>query len=502
MNNQARCGGGFCFHCPIQTSHVNTPALSRAQKPSPQLQNPWPLLIQSDNPEGDDLKYAHTQPLTRTLYSPYSAPPFTDIKSIQVSHLTTNRTDPNTMDIIDFNKWFIYLHEFIHLMYLDWTPAKEVARLLLSLCYNCIALLQINLPAAYYLDEEIWETFQGWTRKLEQIERNIGFVEELFATALAIKAMEAQIPSDEIYAEYQQKLKMLKEEALIGEEKNFPTNNKQNLPGFRVVYKRINFLSQIMLGNHEFASLIIPLLQPVIKVEEWEDQFPKTLDARENLNNILDAIENAARRRPDYNSTYSTNCWGNSALKKRKQENDEAWSLALTLQRLWASETIEEKGKVDIENLRGAFIKYLLDISKHSRRNTPGYPHQFRDLTSKGEIKRTFQKSYARGFPIRSGSVIILQRDFYKNQAFIAIHSYWIGDPPSQNELGSHRRLLFFEGIRQQLVARKGFLCPFNQGKPECQCDKKTKQGLQRLAHLASDGLFGPGDWSFPPCVF
>src|SRR5207248_10607362 len=72
--------------------------------------------------------------------------------------------------------------------------------------------------------------------------------------------------------------------------------------------------------------------------------------------------------------------------------------------------------------------------------------------------------------------------------------------------------LLFYEGIRQQLLVRKGFVCPNNHLNREkelgrsgkslpCRCPTAVQEFLTILSLLAFDGLFGPGEWSLPPCL-
>src|SRR5260370_11553870 len=121
MTNQEEGLGGFCFNCA-----VSNPNYELIQPES--LYNPFPILIRNEA-----LDHTRTQPLICTMYS---ATPMALIeKIVQRRQRRTTRSKPNSEDIADFYDWFIHLHEYVHLAYLYWTPAKEAAKLFLSLSY-------------------------------------------------------------------------------------------------------------------------------------------------------------------------------------------------------------------------------------------------------------------------------------------------------------------------------------------------------------------------------
>jgi hypothetical protein len=111
---------GFCFHCSFPD-----PRFSATSGTS--LCNPWPLLVQSN-----DLDIVISQPLIRTCYSPS---PF-----VEVCALRSKRRK----DQYDFIDWFNFLHEAVHLWYLDWTPAKELAKIYLAFCYDILSRLVLD----------------------------------------------------------------------------------------------------------------------------------------------------------------------------------------------------------------------------------------------------------------------------------------------------------------------------------------------------------------------
>ena len=77
---------------------------------------------------------------------------------------------------------------------LDWTPAKELAKIPLALSYSQIFQLMCvgtsSHPSRTEAAKRVWERFLGNTHILEEIMRAIEFVEELFATEMLIKALE------------------------------------------------------------------------------------------------------------------------------------------------------------------------------------------------------------------------------------------------------------------------------------------------------------------------
>jgi hypothetical protein len=103
---------------------------------------------------------------------------------------------------------------------------------------------------------------------------------------------------------------------------------------------------------------------------------------------------------------------------------------------------------------------------------------------------------------------MFLEQKVYRGRKFIrsVFYNDFGGDPGSIEKVNvyelrrDHRAILFFEGLRQQLLARKGIICPFNLGRIRCQCTKEIHSSLARLSSLAADGLFGSGEWSSLPC--
>ncbi len=457
--------GGFCFNCAAKVPQF-APAIPQTQQNyTIQMQNPWPLLVLSSN-----LDFMRSQPLIRVMYT---ATPLATITDIRLRRNQINRAKPHPEDRADFEDWFIYLHEFTHLLVLDWTPAKELAKLYLSLCYGFIFQLGSSaLPA-----EEAWKEFTECTSYLNQIEKSIGFVEELFATALALKTMETLTLPGRTWTGFQEELEELKENALVNEEKHFT--------GFCAAYERTEPIINLMFGKDHLASYIVPILQPVLRVE---GEYLRAYDARARLDvilNLLEGVENvdeASRR-----------------LQGLNEQDKEDWRHVLDILMKWVEQPISEE-EDGIEHVYGGFARRLWNISKGDLKDRSKdffCCYSWPDITQ--AIER-FQEVFSGGSPLGSGNVIALQQKMYGAKRFLEMY-YWGDLSISQVVKDDHVALLCYEGIRQQLVARKGFFCPFNRGRRRCQCSPEGQKFLQQLSHLAFDGLFGPGEWSSPPCL-
>lgn len=453
MNDQEVLGG-FCFNCAVRSSQYPTGIPQTQPEHSTQLQNPWPILVRSDK-----LDFYNTQPLVRAFYN---------VDSWDRPHrkLVASRPEDRVYLYTLFNRY----HEFCHLSILDWTPAKELARLALSLCYDCIHVLAYSLMPA----EEVWDVFTKATADLMKIEENIGFVEELIATADAIAVTERTINPDNGWIGFQEEVERLKEIALAHEEKNFP--------GFRTAYEHFKPIIHLMRENSHLKSIVIPLLQPVIKNE---DGSLSSANAHTHLEIVLDRwnrIKNAEE----------VIC----CLQDLVDQEREAWELTLDALLKAVKESANENGSYRPIDSDGSIEAMLWLISKGDQ------PDRY---MSKG-----VQAAWAERAELGTRNYLILQQKLYRNQRYIGSvypgvdeESYANTSKDAQEARKlAHSKLLFFEGLRQQILARKGFICPHSAGRRRCQCDHPdTQRNLQRLSHLALDGLFGPGDWSPPPCL-
>jgi hypothetical protein len=142
----------------------------------------------------------------------------------------------------------------------------------------------------------------------------------------------------------------------------------------------------------------------------------------------------------------------------------------------------------------GEFIRMLWIVSSHGEIKTNLAPNTPEDYVNQVMACDPFD-----GSP----RFFTLQQVRYRGQRYI--DKTWMNEDEEElyikvdpnTEYGT---LLFFESLRQQITARKGFICPFNKSTRKCNCSKQIRSQLLRLSHLAVDGLFGKGEWFLLPC--
>jgi hypothetical protein len=456
---------GFCFNCPD--------FLAEPDSMKQQLLNPWPLL--AANPT---LRTVKTNPLTRTFYSyTYSRTPLSDVMVMKQRRLQGGTAQPTAKERDDFLTWAIWLHEHAHLLLLDWTPAKELAKIWLAFCYADIAQLLFSpLKTA----KNVWANFLDHAGRFDAIGNTIEFVEELLATEFMLKAMEAQTLSGGMWSGFQDMLSSHEAKWLAGQEEKFP--------GFQAMHNRIQPFMQLAYNNPPFVAAVMPLLQPV-KMDE--DGALYILDSREYLNLLLDLIEGAENAEV-----------AKDRLRPLYKEVGYDWLNALYLQFYIAREPRAEKER--LYSYRRFFIKQLWKTSRGELEE--GYVEDTKDHAWRAAEK--FRSSISQGSWLGPSAHFWLHPYVSRGRDFIT-GTYIADDPDDNYNLGDVKEaqgiILLYEALRQQLLTRKGIICPLAlfAGNPQvCLCDKKMRTSLERLYHLAKE-LFGPGgasDWSELPC--
>jgi hypothetical protein len=441
---------GFCFRCSAKDPRFDPDSHIP-------IHNPWPMLAPSHA-----LDYMRSQPLVRVFYSPV---PFTTLSSIRAKRLKSRTSRITAADRADFLDWFNWLHEYTHLWQLEWTPAKEVAKTYLATSYALIHMLMYDDKPSDWLAERVWDSFRRCTLQVARIVQNIGFVEELFATAIALRDMEEQMQPGGMWAGFEEELETLKAQSIEQEEAIFPR--------FREQYERIKPLVQLM-RDPVIRAGITPLLQPVKYPDNAE---PFAVDTRENLNRILQLTD--AGDHVEVNAT---------RLRPLAQEVASEWRLALGLQIEYARTPLVEEGGRRI--VHGQFAKSLWNISRG----------QFDDTIEEVPSSFKFLDALQQGNWLGS-NLIMLTQEVYRRRGIIGANWFPVIDTPLPEEVqAEHFEVLFFEGLRQQILIRKGFVCPFSKGRVHCRCKSTIRKGLMRLAAFAEDGVFGPGEWSPLPC--
>jgi len=401
----------------------------------------------------------------------------TKLKTIQLrrEQAKANGVKPHPEDRSDFDNYFIILHEFAHLFILDWTPAKSLAKAALSLSYESIMqLITSSVPI-----EEAWKGFTVCTDILNETENNIAFVEELIATAYAIRILELEILPGGMWTGFQEELALLIETVLANEEINFP--------GFRTYYKRIKVLIPLMMRHRHLAANIIPLLQPVRINKNGRLGAYNTRNYIDTVLNIIESPENAEE--------------AYQRLLVLNEKELKGWIAALLLVTKQFMEPFELTKEV--WNIFMPDLEYLVFTLT---RNGPGADyislaeHVIEKFLTVTAADGLLPKKYKADYVVLSP---VVKRTHNYDKLRMSFHG--IDFPPSISlRYRNYTRVLFFEGLRQQILARKGFVCP-NQQLPNrdlgCRCEPEVQELLRTLYYLARDGLFGPGEWSLPPCL-
>lgn len=465
MAGSARAGG-FCFRCSARDPHHDA---SRTLSPLP---NPWPLLAPLDG-----LAYTRAHPLIRAMYSPR------DLRWLLAFRAERARSPrvaaaATEEELVAFRDWLILTHEYGHLYYLQWTPAKELARIYLAMSYDIIVEL---MTADRLSDRQVvaaWQILLRWTHELAQIEENIAVVEELVATAIAFTTMEMQTQPGGLWAGFDEVLARIKAEFVHAEEEVFPAS------GFGALLERFAPLYRLMYGNTEFIAFIMPLLQPITFMADAEQGFPHALDARAHLETVLTRVAGC-----------ETAVAAAERLRDLEQVAVNNWRGALWLQ---ISFGWDEAGPAEGNfGPRAALVRQLWHLSRGA------FPVGDGDVaaaaTQSLDVSRAEIETGAEH--LRSGNLVFLQPETYRRRPVIDV-AWWSEAMAGPDEVRKDQRdLVVLEGLREQLLSGQGIMCPRNPARASrCRCSLSWRKALLRLARLAQAGAFGPGEWSALPC--
>ena len=450
---------GFCFRCSTKAPRFDP---SRRKL----TYNPWPLLAPSKASD-----YMHSQPLIRAFYSPTEPEAVFTIKQRRAR--ASSDKEPHTVtDVYDFLDWFNYLHEFGHLWFLDWTPAKELAKIYLALSYDLLFQLMFDKKLSHRRAQGLGRELAFCTSRLREIAQNIGFVEELVATTVANLTMENQTRPGGMWAGFDEEFDMARSISLESE--------------FGETYDRVVPLVDQMRSDPALAAFIIPLLQPV-RISEIDSE-PYAVNAREGLDTILDRLAGVESLEV-----------AKGLLQDLSQETIASWQEVLGLQLNAVGEDSIDKDYRRISYYR-AFAKALWKITRGALSDDPSdewiadAPRRFQDHLATNHL------------PLGAGTLVILYPRVRARHHFVGLHWLDVGEnfsttPASDDLRRTHLGIVYCEGLRQQAVKGTGFACPYNvDGTSRCQCTRANQEALVRLSDLASDGVFGSGIWSRPPC--
>lgn len=465
MAGSARAGG-FCFRCSARDPHHDA-----GRTPS-SLSNPWPLLAPADG-----LAYTRAHPLIRAMYSPR------DLRGV-IAFRAERARSPRVAaaateeELVAFRDWLILTHEFGHLYYLQWTPAKELARTYLAMSYDVIVEL---MTADRLSDRQVvaaWQTLLRWTHGLAQIEDNIAVVEELVATTIALTTMEMHTQPGGLWAGFGDVLSRIKAEFVRAEEEVFPES------GFGALLERFTPLYRLMYGNTEFIAFMMPLLQPITIMADATQSLPHALDARAHLETVLTRVDGC-----------ETAIAAAEGLRELEQDALNSWWSALWLQISFGwDETSPAEGNF---GPRAALVRRLWQLSRGA------FPVGDGDVaaaaTQSIEVSRA--EILTGGEHLRSGNLVFLQPGASRRRRVIGVEWWSEAMAGPEDVRKDQRELVVLEGLREQLLSGQGIMCPRNPDRASrCRCSLSWRKALLRLARLAQAGAFGLGEWSALPC--
>jgi hypothetical protein len=447
---------GFCFSCSTSLSHLQS-----EPRPTTTLPSAWPSLV----PEFG-LDHIRSQPVLRLWYWPI---PWEDVlqRLRDVGATSPSGERKHSPQVSDALQTFSFMHEMGHLWYLDWTPAKEVARTEFAISYGLVAALMYSHRTDANLGR-IWPRLRASQDRLDTSGERINLVEETVATAAAVEAIKSQTGQGERWSDCAEEMESFVAEVL---------KEAGALPGFSDLFPAAIGLVREMRSSPAVVAAVVPLLQGV--GPEPRGAVDRTVDLRSLwlLLKGASSTEEKLRR-----------------LQPLNAQHDHEWKAALASQLEAMVELDDESDRdgVQVHN----FARRLWQISKGEPDQTTGMsPAQL----AASSVSR-FRGTIGRGDRIGPGSTLLIQpTTLGQGGPGMLSVSWWSDTIENEGLKADHLRIAIMEALRQQIRERRGFICPY-YGAAACACGPFMREGIGHLYDLGRAGLFGPGDWSRPPC--
>lgn len=481
----------FCFPGPALTGGETRVELLLQR-------NPWPAFVAYPN-----LRQPRSQPLLHVHYSPvpmygvarglrrwYDLKAMFDLLEQILPGLTadipqaSSQSDPSLGEDEPqvFRDFVTMVHEAYHLWSLDWTPAKELARTYLAFVYASLNELLFSPGRSAEELHETWSRFVWLNEQLGEIQERIALVEELVPTAgafaLILESRPLMMPLGRAIAETV--LPSIRATAL----KRQADQHK----GFSEAYRGVETLIGYVVESMEFGSLALPLLQTV-EIDE-QDGLLHARSSDRCLAEVLSALENS--------TDIAT---ATARLQPLRQRSEQNWHLVLRQQLDLIREHMRRPD--DPATLAGRYAGALWYIAR-------GHAAYASEDTTNAVVSAELARTRDEGlFPLHlmPEDWLELYPTLYRGQQVLSTE--WYPDemqaPEMQDTLRTNAHaLLFFEGIRLQLIRREGMVCPYGylyrRGTLSCCCSPEIRAGMEHLARLAHSGVFGSGIWSLLRC--
>ena len=458
MPSPTSVDAAFSFDCSIEIQALGT-ARWRGRPPAA-----WPLLAPPSGPD-----HVRTQPLVRIWYWPTDVDLFTDeLRASGALESSEQRRPARATDLVNA---FVFLHEIGHLWYLDWTPAKELARTYLAYSYDQLTALMFRVEQRVD-DVQSFAALGNFSARLGAVYREVGLVEELVATAGADLAIRDQMAEGGRWAGFESALDALVARVLDAEE--------ASLPGFAALYPVALRLVRHLRSSTKIVAAAVPLLQRVA-----------TDDPVHALNAVPDlvAVEAALTEEKDVENR-------TARLEQLNAARDQDWWVALGLQLAAIGEPeVQDDGA---RSFVGPYARMVWRISRGELApNDSGDP-----AGRAADWARYFRVRLTEGRQVGPGASVLLE-PVQLDRGRTMINARWWrlpGDEPPAGLRADHLGIARLEALRQQILARTGFVCPEYRGDGKCRCNPPFQRAVWHLHELAREGLFGPGSWERPGC--
>lgn len=448
----------FCFQCTGEQ-----PGYRRIEPST--FYNPLPDIL-ADGALG----YMRVQPLARIVYSPVPRSTFQPLGWEGVD----KKFGPGYVAYM--RDWFNSAHEAGHLLFLDQTPAKDLARRYLAESYAALQRLMFSSGLSDRELDLIQSDFVAYSNQLDNVHRCLNYTEELFSTSLAVAAMRHEITPGHMWSAYVAEAEELEIKTVAAE--------KKRLLGFSQYYERMVRLAQLIRQDNRgvLGSWVSVMIQP-IPPAELNSLIAGHAYQLDHLNWLLDAVESSedieeirqvlAQRSPDIAASWIRELTAHIEILRADAEcagESVGWT-QLMLENLW-------------EVSRG-----LPQLSDSAAVEADRAAHNsFSRIIDGKRTDRSWRECCTIVSPHYEG-------------AYTGIRWQMTG-PNERAKARALGSVLLMEALREQALSMRGFRCPLRRDvSNRCECSKSFRDGLTRLVDVARDGVFGPGEWSTPMCL-
>jgi hypothetical protein len=480
---------GLCFACPA-------PGDTLPQVNRPRILNAWPQTAPLAG-----LDRMRINPWVRTFYSPLPPVTFELLQARSDPKLSEPIKRPTTETIFLLRQYFSWFHESMHFHTLDWTPAKELARIYLAATYDCIELmLACKRPDEIQANHR---RFLELNSEFEDIREKIRLSEEVFATTLALAKLEDLTKPDGHWHGLIESFADLRNEVCKS------LNDLHS--GFSRYVTELMPISRLVMKRPPLLSFLVPTLQPVhIErgalidishiINHKNSAAPVDVtDSRIYLNSLVKVFDGAE----DENKMYDR-IGGMFTLWL------DSWAAIMSIQLQTIQESLQKSNgypfAAELWNLSRAVDHQ--DIASRLRGSGVGQ-ERLEGLTKAVLAIADSVGSFGAYSRVGHPNVGMLRFERTQNDNLIGLYMYMHED--GRRLFSASLRILFFEGVRQQMAKMVGFVCPFSlvggsRNDPRVCCHEGDMcEGLYRIAQVAvnqglSPKLPGSDGWFLPPC--